>query len=177
MIASRMRTAAAAVLLAASAVSGGAQAQQPAPAAPAASQIAPSHLAAAREFALVLKMDEPLKAVLDEMQNQVLSTMTTTRPEILNDLKQILVSMNPDIAARREEMLDAGARTLATRFSEQEIGDLIKFFKTPLGAKYLEKQPEALNDFLAQVPPWITRLNEFVIERIRTEMKKKGHDL
>ncbi|WP_342358437.1 DUF2059 domain-containing protein [Terrarubrum flagellatum] len=158
----------------------GVNAQQPAapaPAAPAQPAISPSHLAAARALALQMKFDDPIKAVLDEMQLQVLATFTQTRPELANDLKQVLVSMNPDIAAKREEIIDVGARAFAKRFSEAEIAELMKFLQSPIGIKYTREQPEAINEYFGQIQPWIGALNQFVIEKVRAEMKKKGHDL
>lgn len=181
MIASTMRAAAFAVLLGAG-LSPGVSAQQPAPAAPAtpaapAAQFTPSHLAAARDLALHLRIDDPIKEILDEMRAQVVASFTTTRPELKGDLEQVLLSMNPQIAAKREEIIDVGARAFAARFSEAEIGDLLKFLKSPLGAKYLKVQPEAFTEYASQIQRWITSLNDLVITNVRAEMKKKGHDL
>lgn len=177
MIASTMRAAAVAVLLGAG-FCAGAYAQQPAPAPAApAPQFSPSHLAAARELALQLRVDDPIKVILDEMRTQVVASFTTTRPELKSDLEQVLVAMNPQIAAKREEIIDVAARAFASRFSEAEIGDLLKFLKSPLGAKYLRLQPEAFTEYSSRIESWIASLNDYVITNVRAEMKKKGHDL
>ncbi|MBN9063251.1 MAG: DUF2059 domain-containing protein [Rhizobiales bacterium] len=151
----------------------------PAPAAPAApaAEISPAHLAAARQLATRLRMDEPIVIILDEMRAQVIATFTTTRPEIKKDLESVLLAMNPQIAARREEILNTGARDLAVRFSQSEIGELLTFFNTPLGGKYLTLQPQAFTEYSTQVQQWISGLNDFVVTTVRAEMKKKGHDL
>lgn len=177
MIALTMRAAAVALLFGTS----GSLAQQPArpaaPAAPAATAPTPSHLAAARELALILKIDEPVREYLDSIPSQLMSSFTTTRPELATDLRQVIIAMTPEIVAKREEMITNGVRIFAIRFTEPEIADVLKFFKTPIGEKYLRVQPQAFGEYVRELQLWRGSLNDFVLERIRAEMKKKGHDL
>ena len=149
----------------------------PAPAAPAAASLAASHLAAARGLVLQLKLDEPLRVVLDEMQIQIMASFTTTRPELTNDLKQAMTALNQEVVAKREEMFSTGVRIFAQRFTEPELLELTKFLKTPLGEKYIQMQPEAFGEYLREVQEWVPQLNDFVISRLRAEMAKKGHKL
>ena len=91
-------------------------------------------------------------------------------------LREVLTGMNADITLKRQEIFESGARAFAQRFTEPELVELAKFLKTPLGEKYTKQQPEAINDFLAQVQPWISGLNDFVIQRVRADMKKRGYE-
>ncbi len=174
MIATTLRATAVAAFLAAAATTA-AIAQQPAP--PAAPAISATHLAAAKELALQLKVNDPIGVILDEMQSQIVNSLTTTRPELRKDLAEVLVAMNPDIAVKREEMVDRAASAFAKRFSEAEIAELQKFLKSPLGEKYIKAQPDAMNEYLQGLRQWVGELNDFVIGKIRVEMKKRGHDI
>jgi hypothetical protein len=175
MIATSLRAVAAAALLGAAGAP--VLAQQPAPAPAQQQQFTPAHLAAAREMSVEVGIEDPIAVILDELRGQILGTFTTTRPELRVDLEGVLNGLVPQIAVKRQEILDVGVRAFAARFSEKEIAEILAFLRTPTGQKYRKEQPAAFNDFFRELQPWIARTNDFVLENVRAEMKKRGHNL
>jgi hypothetical protein len=49
--------------------------------------------------------------------------------------------------------------------------------KTPAGKKYVETQPVSMNKIMQSMDSWNRDLSVTVVDRVRAEMKKKGHDL
>jgi hypothetical protein len=69
------------------------------------------------------------------------------------------------------------AKLYASRFTEQELKDTLAFYKSPLGKKLLVEEPLILDQSMRNAQSWADRLSQEVIGKIRTEMKKRGHDI
>ena len=65
----------------------------------------------------------------------------------------------------------------ARKFTEQELKEIIAFFKSSAGKKFLVEEPVTMQEGMARAEAWATRLSEQVMTRFRAEMKKRGHTL
>jgi hypothetical protein len=63
------------------------------------------------------------------------------------------------------------------RVTDQELKELVAFYKSPLGQKMLKEEPLALDQSMKKAQDWSTSFSEAVLTRIRSEMAKKGHPL
>jgi len=149
------------------------QAQQP-PAAP--PQPSPSHLAAARELATISGVLRLYDAFLPQFGAQ-LRQSAVTRPEITKDLDQVLESLKPELEQQKQEIVNTTLRYYASAFTEAELKDLIAFFKTPPGMKYLQNAPRLLDVLEVETQRWAAKTSESLMTRVRAEMSKRGHQL
>jgi hypothetical protein len=90
----------------------------------------------------------------------------------INDVEQL---MRQEGAARRQELHKEIAVGYASAFTEQELKDMIVFYKTPLGKKMIEQEPKAGEDATKRAQVWIDKYAEAVITKMRAEMRKRGH--
>jgi uncharacterized protein len=170
-----------AVSLAVMAAGGVALAQQPnRPAPPAqqpqAPQPSPSHLAAAREVVMLSGMTRTFDVIPPEMNEQIKKN-AVTRPELSKDLDQVFESMKPEMELQKQQMVNAAARVYASRISEADLKEIAAFFKSPIGKKYVETQPQILDSMVVEIENWTKQLAEYVMVRVRAEMSKRGHQL
>jgi hypothetical protein len=91
------------------------------------------------------------------------------------DINDVELLMRQEGAARREELHKEIALGYASAFTEQELKDMIAFYKTPLGKKIIEQEPKAGEDATKRAQVWIDKYAENVMAKMRTEMKKRGH--
>jgi hypothetical protein len=96
-------------------------------------------------------------------------------PNLTKDVDAIGTMMRADIAARRQELHHEVAIGYASAFTEQDLKDLILFYKTPLGKKLIDLEPKAGQDSTQRAQDWIAKYADDVMARMRVEMKKKGH--
>ena len=61
--------------------------------------------------------------------------------------------------------------------TEAELKELNAFFKSPVGLKYVQTQPQVLDDIVKEMATWSQTLSEYVMIRARAEMSKRGHQL
>jgi hypothetical protein len=64
-----------------------------------------------------------------------------------------------------------------SRFTEQELKDVLAFFKTPAGRKYLGEKPRLLDETSWRLQQWQSRVAEDIMIKVRAEMRKRGHNL
>jgi hypothetical protein len=144
-----------------------AQAQQPSAAA----------IALARDV-IVTKgaggMADPLvHGVVESVKNSFIPT----NPSLTRELNEVAALLHKEVDVKRAEVLDQMARAYAAHFTEQELKDLLAFYKTPLGQKFTKEEPAAIEEGLQRAQQWADGFAETTMSRMRNEMQKKGHRL
>jgi hypothetical protein len=147
----------------------------PAPAATAA--ITPGHLQAAREVVIGSGIVRTFEAIPQQFAEEARQTFSTTRPEIMKDLNDVLKGLEGDFTTQRDEMVTTAARVFALRLTEPELKEIGTFFKSAAGKRYVETQPQMLDEMFGEMQTWTQKLSDLMITRIRAEMKKRGHDI
>ena len=156
-----------------------AQAPAPAPAAPAAPaepEISPSHLALAREVMLNSGISRSFDSIIPAFAEQI-KRNAITRPELTKDLDEVLKSLEPEAEMQKQRMVDIAAKIYAKRLSEAELKDVVAFFRSPSGKRYVETQPQVLDDLVGAMQDWSQEVSEYMMVRVRVEMGKRGHQL
>lgn len=148
-----------------------------APAQPAAPPISPSHLAVARELVVSSGMSRGFDALIPQFMEQLKATFAASRPEIAKDLADTLTQLKPEFDQKREEIIDAAARLYAQALSEEDLKNIAAFFKSQSGTRYVQSQPRVLDGLFGAMQTWSRSLSEFMLTRVRAELKKKNIDL
>jgi uncharacterized protein len=148
-------------------------AQQPPPL----KQGSPAAMAAAREI-LALKNASAMYA------NAVPNIVQRTKDELLQtnlnyqkDLNEVAVVVAQKLAGREKEIGEGMAQIYANEFSEQELKDLVTFYKSPLGAKLLATEPRAIQFSMSYMNQWAQTFAEAVNGEFRAEMRKRGKQI
>ena len=154
--------------------------QKNAPAAPAATPLkpaSPAALAAAKE---ILTMKNASAMYANAVPNLVEQTKNVLMQSNLNyqkDLNEVAVIVAKNLAGREKEIGDGMAQVYANEFTEQELKDLVNFYKSPLGQKLLSNEPRAIQFSMSYMNQWAQQFAEFINGQFRAEMKKRGKDI
>lgn len=147
-----------------------AAAQQPKPASPAA-------IAAAKE---ILAMKNAAAMYAQAVPNIVQQTKDQLMQSNLNyqkDLNEVAVIVAQKLAGREKEIGDGMASIYANEFTEQELKDLVTFYKSALGQKLLGTEPRAIQESMGFMNQWAQRFAETVNGEFRAEMRKRGKQI
>ena len=98
-------------------------------------------------------------------------------PSLARDLNEVAAKLKLEYAPRFAEPLNEAARAYAAKFTEQELKDILAFYKSPIGKKVVVQEPIIVEESLAAADRWAQGLLEEIGGKFRAEMKKKGHDL
>jgi hypothetical protein len=136
----------------------------------------PGQLAVARELISMTGALSTIDRLLPSFAAQV-RQQTVTRPDLSKDLEEVLTSLQPELEQRRQQIINATSRVYAKYMTEAEMKDVVAFFKTPSGSKYIKLQPQVIDDVVDTVQAWGDQVSEYVITRARAEMVKRGHQM
>jgi uncharacterized protein len=117
--------------------------------------------------------DPAVRGVIESVKN----SFVPTNPNLTRELNDVATMLHKELDSKGNEIVEQMARAYASRFTEQELKDLLVFYKTPLGQKYIREEPAAIEDGLKRAQQWADTFAETVMARMRTEMQKKGHPL
>ena len=150
----------------------------PAPSTPAAQQptFTPNHLALAREVTLSSGIARSFDSILPAFGQQI-KQAAITRPDLTKDLDEVLTSLAPEMELQKQIMIETAAKIYASRLSEAELTEIVAFFHSAAGKRYVETQPQVLDEIVQAMQNWTQGVSEYMMVRVRAEMGKRGHEL
>jgi len=116
--------------------------------------------------------DEIVPSMMVELENQV----TSSRPELKDQLHAVIVAILPEFAKTEQDVLNEGAKILASEMTEDELKQTAAFFDSPAGRKYFATMPVFSQQFIPIAQQWRQKLSTDILARAREELKKKGID-
>jgi uncharacterized protein len=134
-------------------------------------------LAAAKE---ILTMKNAAAMYANAVPNLVEQTKNVLMQSNLNyqkDLNEVAVIVAKNLAGREKEIGEGMAQVYANEFTEQELKDLVTFYKSPLGQKLLAAEPRAIQFSMSYMNQWAQAFAETINGQFRAEMKKRGKDI
>lgn len=144
--------------------------------APAAAAAPPSK--AALDAAMAILIDTGAGKSLDNVVPGMLAELEfrlgQTRPELKDSLRDAVHTVAPEFAKTEQQVLLHGVLSLAKRLNEKELTDVVKFYESDSGKKYIAAEPFVLGEIGADVQIWRHEMSTAMLVRVREEMKKKG---
>ena len=144
---------------------------------PASPPPSPAAIAAAKE---ILAMKNASAMYANAVPNIVQRTKDALLQSNLNyqkDLNEVAVIVAQKLAGREKEIGDGMAKVYASEFTEQELKDLVVFYKSPLGQKLLSTEPKAIQMSMGYMNQWAQTFAETVNGEFRAEMRKRGKEI
>ncbi|WP_426434451.1 DUF2059 domain-containing protein [Bradyrhizobium genosp. P] len=147
------------------------------PAAPTVKPSSPAAIASAKE---ILAMKNVAVMYAGAVPGIIEKTKTGLLQQYLNyqkDLDEVAIIVAKTYAGREKEIGEGMAQIYASEFTEQELKDLVAFYKSPLGQKLLVAEPKAINGSLTYMQQWAQQFGVLVNSQFKAEMKKRGKDI
>jgi hypothetical protein len=160
----------AACLAVALVLSGVALAQQPA-------QPTPAAIASAKELLTLKRADAMYANAVPGMVERTKTTLLQSNLNYQKDLNEVALIVAKSLAGREKEIGDGMAKIYATHFTEQELKDLVTFYKSPLGQKLLAQEPKAIEASMGFMNQWAQHFADTVNGEFRAEMRKRGKEI
>jgi uncharacterized protein len=150
-----------------------AAAQQPPPL----KQASPAALAAAKEILTMKNASAMYASAVPNIVQQTKDSLLQNNLNYQKDLNEVAVVVAQSMAGREKEIGDGMALVYANQFTEQELKDLVAFYKSPLGQKLLTAEPAAIQLSMSYMQQWAQQFAEQVNAAFRAEMRKRGKQI
>jgi len=137
----------------------------------------PGAIAAAKEILAMKNTSAMYQNAVPNIVQHTKDTLLQSNINYQKDLNEVAVIVAKDLAGREKEIGEGMAQIYASEFTEQELKDLVTFYKSPLGQKLLASEPRAIQSSMAYMNQWAQQFGEIVNGEFRAEMRKRGKQI
>jgi uncharacterized protein len=134
-------------------------------------------IAAAKEILQLKNAGAMYASAVPNIVQRTKDQLLQTNINYQKDLNEVAVIVAQKFAGRQAEIGEGMAKIYASAFTEQELKDLVTFYKSPLGAKLLVTEPRAIQASMGDRDQWAQQFAVDVNGEFRTEMKKRGKEI
>ena len=145
-----------------------------APAKPTRPPPSPAALSAARELLMMKNVGAMFAGAVPGVVDQTRNALTQQNLNYQKDFNEVAVIVAKNFAGKENEIGEGMAQIYTNEFSEQELKDLVAFYKTPLGQKLLTAEPRAIQNSMGWMNQWAQEFGVTVNDAFKEEMKKRG---
>src|SRR4051812_4881080 len=137
----------------------------------------PAAIASAKEILTLKNASAMYGNAVPGIVQQTKETLLQNNLNYQKDLNEVAVIVAQALAGREKEIGEGMAKAYANEFTEQELKDLVTFYKSPLGQKVLAAEPKAIQSSMAYMNQWAQGFAEIVNGQFRAEMRKRGKQI
>ena len=134
-------------------------------------------IALAKEIILVKGGNAIYDPVIPQIVNQARTIFLQANPLLGKDLGEVAAKLQAEYTPRTAELINDGATLYASKFTEQELKDVLAFYKSPVGRKVIAQEPVILDQSSANVDQWANKVAEEIIAKFRAEMRRRGKEI
>jgi uncharacterized protein len=146
-------------------------------AAPPLKPASPAAIAAAKEILSLKNAAAMYAAAVPNIVHQTKDSLLQSNLNYQKDLNEVEVIVAQTFAGREKEIGDGMAQVYANEFTEQELKDLVTFYRSTLGQKLLSAEPRAIQFSISFMNQWAQNFAETVNAQFRAEMRKRGKQI
>jgi uncharacterized protein len=137
----------------------------------------PAAIAAAKEILAMKNASAMYASAVPNIVERTKDTLMQSNLNYQKDLNEVAVIVAQSLAGREKEIGEGMAKVYAGEFTEQELKDLVTFYKSPLGQKLLASEPQAIQLSMSYMNQWAQGFAEVVNGQFRAEMRKRGKEI
>jgi hypothetical protein len=147
------------------------------PAAPPLKPASPAAIAAAKEILTLKNAAAMYAAAVPNIVQQTKEALLQQNLNYQKDLNEVAVIVAQALTGKEKEIGDGMAQIYANEFTEQELKDLVTFYRSPLGQKLLSAEPRAIQFSMSFMNQWAQNFAETANAQFRAEMRKRGKQI
>jgi hypothetical protein len=140
-------------------------------------QVSTGSLLLAKQIVQIKHVDDVFKPIVAGVVQKAREMFLQTNFMYQKDIDEVALNVSKQFAPRVSEIDDAAAHYYASHFTEQELRNLLAFYQSPLGQKALTEEPAVLDQSMVYAGTWAENLSQDIIQAMRVELKKRGHDM
>jgi hypothetical protein len=132
---------------------------------------------AARELVTTMKLEDQFKVLLPMMMKTIKPAIVQNRPDVERDFDALVPVLLAGMQARLSELSDAVVAVYASNFSAEELRAATAFYRTPVGQKFLQKNPLVAQQTMLLGQKFGQSVGADAQRRMIEELRNKGHTL
>jgi uncharacterized protein len=134
------------------------------------------HMQLARQTVAATKMTRPFDLLLPEIADRAKTTFIRSNPQMQLGIIDVVDRVALDIVERRGQLEEMVAEIWATSFTEEELREILAFYRTPLGRKYADLFPELLRAPMGAAELWGAVISEDLYNRVVRDLQRMAEE-
>ena len=139
-----------------------------------AQEVAPEHLALAREYVDLTDRAAIYETTLVQTAIDTMRQIVSQNPELTDVTNTAITKILDQYKGHKGDLLDQFARVYAIRFSMDELKEIVAFYKSPTGSKLAQANLELNTDMQNVLKIFTANLNQEFFAKVRAELKANG---
>jgi uncharacterized protein len=140
-------------------------------------ELAPEHLALAREYVDLTDKANVYERALIEIGINTMRILLQQNPDLGDPVDDAIGKVVGEYKDRKGDLLDQFARLYALRFTQEELQQIVDFYASPLGQKLATTNAELTQDMQSVMEVFQNNLNDEFFAKVRAELKAAGYEL
>ena len=142
-----------------------------------AQEVPPEQLALARKYIDLTDRASVYEVAVVETGIETMQQIVTQNPEILQQTDDAITKVIQEYNGRKGELLDQFARVYATRFSIEELQQIVAFYESPTGQKLAQANSEPNTDLQRVMQVFNNNLKREFFAKVRSELRANGIEI
>lgn len=147
------------------------------PLAASAQELAPEHVALARQYVDLTDKASVYEITLVEVGIETMQTLVAQNPDKYEIVDQAITKTLDAYKAKKGELMDQFARVYAQRLSMEELQQIVDFYSTPVGQKLAKVASESNSDLQNVMNLYKINLRTEFFAQVRAELRAGGMNL
>jgi hypothetical protein len=143
----------------------------------AAQQPSAAQIQIARDIVEASGANRSFEPIVPSILQQAVAMFVQQNPDLQQALIETAQTIRPEFDKRRVEIVEIVSRVYASRFTEAELKELLAFYRSTVGRKYVSILPSVLDESFNRTQQWSAKISEEIVNRMRAEMKRRGHNI
>jgi hypothetical protein len=137
----------------------------------------PAAIASAKELLTLKHATAMYSNAVPGIVQRTKDTLLQSNLNYQKDLNEVAIIVAKSLAGRESEIGDNMAKIYASHFTEQELKELVTFYKSPVGQKLIAEEPKAIEASMGFMNQWAQQFAVIVNGDFRAEMRKRGKEI
>lgn len=142
-----------------------------------AQELAPEHLALARKYIDLTDKSGLYEISLINAGVETMRTILSQNPDLTAPLDTAITNTLEGYKDRKGELFDQFARLYASRFTMDELKEIVAFYESPVGVKLSDANTDLNTDLQTILKVFEANLRVEFFAKVRAEMKAAGFDV
>ncbi len=140
-------------------------------------ELAPDHVALARKYVDLTDQASIYELTLLQSGINTMQTLITQNPEIEDALDEAIGLTIKEYADDKDSLMNQFARVYASRFTMEELQQIVDFYETDVGRKLAENNAEINKELQAVLGVFENNLRVEFFAKVRAKLREKGFDI
>jgi uncharacterized protein len=142
-----------------------------------AQELAPEHVALARQYVDLTDKASIYEITLVEVGIETMQTLVSQNPDKYELVDQAITKTLDAYKAKKSDLMDQFARIYAQRLSMEELQQIVDFYASPVGQKLATVASQSNNDLQTVMHLYQINLRTEFFAQVRAELRASGLNL